>query len=207
MPFPRAQAELTKKRLDRAGKLTSALGEEGVRWSAAADGLGEQAERLVGDVFLAAACIAYYGAFTGGWVGGWDGFPGGGGGYSWRRRWHCLPAAVTPPLTPLSSQHTLVSQFTPCSPPVPPPPRSLPPPSSGARPLPAGAYRRELVAGWVASCQEAGVPVSPELSLRNTLASPVEVRPGREGGGGGTRVGGHEYWGGNTCSHSWYLLG
>lgn len=65
MRFRLSKAELTKRRLARAGKLTSALGEEGVRWSAAADALAEQGEKLIGDVFLSAACIAYYGAFTG----------------------------------------------------------------------------------------------------------------------------------------------
>ena len=47
------------------GKLTSALADEGVRWQTTADSMGTQTELLVGDVFLASACIAYYGAFTG----------------------------------------------------------------------------------------------------------------------------------------------
>jgi dynein heavy chain len=59
------QAELTKKRLERAGKLTSGLSEEGVRWRATGEQLQKQIELLVGDVFISAACIAYYGAFTG----------------------------------------------------------------------------------------------------------------------------------------------
>ncbi len=57
----------------------------------------------VGDVFLASACIAYYGAFT-------------------------------------------------------------------------GAYRIELVAGWIAECKTRGIPVSECASLRSTLGNPVEVR-------------------------------
>jgi len=65
LPLLLLQAELTRKRLDRAGKLTSGLADEGVRWQATADQLQAQAALLVGDVFLAAACIAYYGAFTG----------------------------------------------------------------------------------------------------------------------------------------------
>lgn len=59
------QADLTRKRLDRAGKLTSGLSEEGVRWRATAEQLQAQIGLLVGDVFISAACISYYGAFTG----------------------------------------------------------------------------------------------------------------------------------------------
>eukprot|EP00873_Tetraselmis_striata_P045243 jgi/Tetstr1/465507/TSEL_010176.t1 len=61
------EADITKKRLERAGKLTSALADEGVRWQQTADSLGEAMQLLVGDVFVSAACIAYYGAFTGGY--------------------------------------------------------------------------------------------------------------------------------------------
>lgn len=59
------QADLTKNRLVRAGKLTSALADEGVRWQQTADTIQQQTDLLVGDVFLGSACIAYYGAFTG----------------------------------------------------------------------------------------------------------------------------------------------
>lgn len=59
------QADLTRKRLERAAKLTSGLADEAVRWRAAADGLAAAAGLLVGDVFLAAGAIAYLGAFTG----------------------------------------------------------------------------------------------------------------------------------------------
>lgn len=62
---PTSQADLTKKRLERAGKLTSALADEGVRWKSTAETLQAATDLLVGDVFLSAACIAYYGAFTG----------------------------------------------------------------------------------------------------------------------------------------------
>jgi dynein heavy chain len=41
------------------------LADEGVRWQQTADSINEQTKLLVGDVFLGAACIAYYGAFTG----------------------------------------------------------------------------------------------------------------------------------------------
>ncbi|GFR44385.1 hypothetical protein Agub_g5605 [Astrephomene gubernaculifera] len=97
------QADLTRKRLERAGKLTSGLADEGVRWKATAETIGEQLIKLVGDVFLASACIAYYGAFT-------------------------------------------------------------------------GAYRAELVAGWISACKERGIPVSEAASLRSTLGNPVEIR-------------------------------
>ena len=59
------QADLTKNRLVRAGKLTGALADEGVRWKMTAEQIQEQTILLVGDVFIGAACIAYYGAFTG----------------------------------------------------------------------------------------------------------------------------------------------
>ena len=69
------QAELTKKRLERAGKLTSALLDEGVRWKTTAETIQQETELLVGNVFLGSACIAYYGAFTGSYrqqlVAGW----------------------------------------------------------------------------------------------------------------------------------------
>jgi dynein heavy chain len=51
--------------LERANKLTSGLSEEGVRWQETAAQLQTQIGLLVGDVFISAACIAYYGAFTG----------------------------------------------------------------------------------------------------------------------------------------------
>jgi len=59
------EADLTKKRLERAGKLTSALADEGVRWKETSDKFAEQIDLLVGDVFVSSACVAYYGAFTG----------------------------------------------------------------------------------------------------------------------------------------------
>lgn len=97
------QADLCEKRLLRAGKLTSALGDEAVRWTETAGQLEERLVQLVGDVFLSAAMISYCGAFT-------------------------------------------------------------------------GPYRDRLAKSWVARCRELGIPVSDEVSLRDTLASPVEVR-------------------------------
>jgi len=61
----REQAELCENRLARAGVLTSALGDEAVRWGETADLIKDQLHRLVGDVFLGCSCVSYYGAFTG----------------------------------------------------------------------------------------------------------------------------------------------
>ncbi|MEW5314022.1 MAG: hypothetical protein WDW38_005550 [Sanguina aurantia] len=97
------QADLTRKRLERAGKLTSGLADEGVRWAATASAIQATLVQLVGDVFLSAACISYYGAFT-------------------------------------------------------------------------GAYRQQLVSGWITECKALGIPVTEDASLRGTLASAVEVR-------------------------------
>ena len=41
-----------------------------------------------------------------------------------------------------------------------------------------GAYRQDLVAGWVVRCRELGIPVSTDCTLRGVLASPVEVGGG-----------------------------
>mmetsp|Transcript_3151 Transcript_3151/g.13662 ORF Transcript_3151/g.13662 Transcript_3151/m.13662 type:complete len:4229 (-) Transcript_3151:2367-15053(-) len=97
------QAQLTEDRLVRAEKLTSGLADEAVRWKSTAESLGDQRELLVGDVFVSAACVSYFGAFN-------------------------------------------------------------------------GAYRDELVDLWTSRCRELGVPVSENCSLKNTLASPVEIR-------------------------------
>lgn len=55
---------LTQARLTRAGKLTSALGDEQVRWEESVARLEQEIINVVGNVFIAAACVAYYGAFT-----------------------------------------------------------------------------------------------------------------------------------------------
>ncbi|KAK7883891.1 hypothetical protein WMY93_027014 [Mugilogobius chulae] len=55
---------LTQARLTRAGKLTSALGDEQVRWSESVAQFEQEIINIVGNVFIAAACVAYYGAFT-----------------------------------------------------------------------------------------------------------------------------------------------
>ncbi|XP_004437259.1 PREDICTED: dynein heavy chain 6, axonemal [Ceratotherium simum simum] len=55
---------LTKARLVRAGKLTAALGDEQVRWEESIQKSDEEISNIIGNVFIAAACVAYYGAFT-----------------------------------------------------------------------------------------------------------------------------------------------
>ena len=54
----------TNARLKRAGKLTTALADEQVRWKESVEKFNEEIGNVVGDVFVAAASVAYYGAFT-----------------------------------------------------------------------------------------------------------------------------------------------
>ncbi|KAJ1518310.1 Dynein heavy chain 6, axonemal [Coelomomyces lativittatus] len=56
--------EQTTKRLERASKLTTALADEQVRWTSSVEILNKQLDEIVGNVFLGAACVAYFGAFT-----------------------------------------------------------------------------------------------------------------------------------------------
>ncbi|KAK6493365.1 dynein heavy chain 6 [Huso huso] len=55
---------LTEARLIRAGKLTAALGDEQIRWQESIANFEEEIGNVTGNVFVAAACVAYYGAFT-----------------------------------------------------------------------------------------------------------------------------------------------
>uniref|UniRef100_A0A8C5FLE3 Dynein, axonemal, heavy chain 6 n=1 Tax=Gadus morhua TaxID=8049 RepID=A0A8C5FLE3_GADMO len=55
---------LTEARLGRSGKLTAALGSEQARWAESIALFEEEIHNVVGNVFIAAACVAYYGAFT-----------------------------------------------------------------------------------------------------------------------------------------------
>ncbi|XP_063150960.1 dynein axonemal heavy chain 6 [Candoia aspera] len=55
---------LTQARLTRAGKLTAALGDEQVRWEESILNFEAEISNITGNVFIAAACVAYYGAFT-----------------------------------------------------------------------------------------------------------------------------------------------
>lgn len=52
------------KQLERATELIGGLGGEGVRWSVAAEKLGEVYETLTGDVLIASGVVAYLGPFT-----------------------------------------------------------------------------------------------------------------------------------------------
>jgi dynein heavy chain, axonemal len=56
--------EETTKRLGRANKLTTALADEQIRWTDSVGKLNLQIDSLVGNIFLSAASVAYYGAFT-----------------------------------------------------------------------------------------------------------------------------------------------
>ena len=58
-------AALTQGRLQRAEKLTVGLADEHVRWQETVATLDEKILNLIGDVFISAACISYYGPFTG----------------------------------------------------------------------------------------------------------------------------------------------
>ncbi|XP_063073303.1 dynein axonemal heavy chain 6 [Engraulis encrasicolus] len=55
---------LTEARLGRSGKLTAALGDEQVRWQESIAYFEQEINNVTGNVFIAAACVAYYGAFT-----------------------------------------------------------------------------------------------------------------------------------------------
>eukprot|EP01039_Chlorochromonas_danica_P005727 gene5727-6311_t len=60
-----AESDTTAKRLVRAEKLTSGLNSEGERWKNSIVSLAAEKINLIGDCFLACACISYYGGFTG----------------------------------------------------------------------------------------------------------------------------------------------
>ncbi|XP_030643583.1 dynein heavy chain 6, axonemal [Chanos chanos] len=55
---------LTEARLGRSGKLTEALGDEQIRWQESIAQFELEIDNVIGNVFIAAACVAYYGAFT-----------------------------------------------------------------------------------------------------------------------------------------------
>lgn len=56
---------MTGVRLERASVLTEGLKEEHGRWEVAVERLGSQIKNILGDVFISAASISYYGPFTG----------------------------------------------------------------------------------------------------------------------------------------------
>ena len=53
----------TSSRLKRASKLTTALADEQVRWKESIEIFDRELEHVVGNVFVSAACVAYFGAF------------------------------------------------------------------------------------------------------------------------------------------------
>eukprot|EP00116_Pleurobrachia_bachei_P000174 sb/3460436/ len=55
---------LTAARLKRAGKLVTALGDEQVRWAETVEAFQREIDNVAGNVFIASACVAYYGPFT-----------------------------------------------------------------------------------------------------------------------------------------------
>lgn len=57
--------ERCEKRMGRAEKLLVLLKDEGIRWKETVIKMDLEIEKLVGNVFIAAGCISYYGAFTG----------------------------------------------------------------------------------------------------------------------------------------------
>ncbi|KAI9346257.1 dynein heavy chain and region D6 of dynein motor-domain-containing protein [Obelidium mucronatum] len=56
--------EETTMRMARAGKLTLALADEQIRWTESVASMNFLIDQLVGNIFLCAASVAYYGAFT-----------------------------------------------------------------------------------------------------------------------------------------------
>jgi dynein heavy chain len=54
-----------EKRMGRAEKLVVLLEDEGIRWKDTVEIMKREIEELVGNVFISAACISYFGAFTG----------------------------------------------------------------------------------------------------------------------------------------------
>ncbi|KAJ3021047.1 UNVERIFIED_CONTAM: Dynein heavy chain 6, axonemal [Siphonaria sp. JEL0065] len=56
--------EETTLRMARAGKLTLALADEQIRWTESVASMNFLIDQLVGNIFLCAASVAYYGAFT-----------------------------------------------------------------------------------------------------------------------------------------------
>ncbi|XP_076676367.1 dynein heavy chain at 16F [Andrena cerasifolii] len=59
-----AEMELAEARLNRSGRLTSALADERIRWEQLTRGFDQQMINLTGDTMVAAGALAYLGAFT-----------------------------------------------------------------------------------------------------------------------------------------------
>ncbi|CAH0547855.1 unnamed protein product [Brassicogethes aeneus] len=56
--------ELTANRLNRAGRLNVALGDEQTRWEESVKQFAVELNNAIGDAMMAAGCVAYLGAFT-----------------------------------------------------------------------------------------------------------------------------------------------
>ncbi|XP_076377925.1 dynein heavy chain at 16F [Megalopta genalis] len=59
-----AEMTLAEARLNRSGRLTSALADERIRWEKMTKGFDDQMINLTGDTLVAAGALAYLGAFT-----------------------------------------------------------------------------------------------------------------------------------------------
>ena len=59
------ELKLIEDRLERAGELNYGLADEAVRWAETVEILTEEIKLLIGNVFIAASSVAYYGPFTG----------------------------------------------------------------------------------------------------------------------------------------------
>ena len=62
-----AEVQSTEAKINRASILTEGLADEGVRWSEQIKNIDEMLEHIIGDVYVAASCIGYYGPFMGHW--------------------------------------------------------------------------------------------------------------------------------------------
>ncbi len=60
----RAQATATEARVSRASQLLSALVDEGKRWQKSSTDMHDSTRLLLGNTFISAACMTYFGAFT-----------------------------------------------------------------------------------------------------------------------------------------------
>jgi dynein heavy chain len=59
------EKQLTVDRLQRAEELSNGLADEQIRWKETVERLDEDLKLVLGNVFVAASSVAYYGPFTG----------------------------------------------------------------------------------------------------------------------------------------------
>ena len=60
----RTQATITEARMSKASQLLSALADEGKRWQKSSTDMHDSTRLLIGNTFISAACVTYFGAFT-----------------------------------------------------------------------------------------------------------------------------------------------